>query len=420
MAEGTAPSRRLKIGYVMQADAADMSQISGPQIHVQAVIQGLRRRGHQVRLVAIQGGQTLWTDDLEHWQPCAFGFSRSRAFRLVESPLRAVQSRLHLPFLRLFDSYRFSDACVSALRGYDVLYERYGLLSTGGLMAAKRLRVPLVLEVNGDYEEEYRNLGIRLSGPQWGVARRITEGLFSGAAHLVASGEGLRHRLVERWRVPPGKVTVVANGTDYALFAEPRDPVGVRAAYALPSGPIVVHVGGFQPWQGVDVLVAAFAQVRGRHPDASLVLIGDGPERPQAERQSAGLGMAGATLFLGTRRPGEVAGVLSASEVAVAPYKQRAETAGMKILDYMAAGKAIVASAWGGRHSVLTHMETALLVEPGHQGELADAILLLLRDEQLRARLGANAQALARRAYTWDHTAARIEDVCRAAMEPPT
>ena len=404
----------------MQADAADMSQVSGPQLHVQAVIQGLRKRGHRVRLVAIQGGQTLWTDDLEHWQPGAFGFSQSRPFRLVESALRGIQSRLRLPFLRLFDSYRFSEACVAALRGYDVLYERYGLLSTGGLMAAKRLGVPLVLEVNGDHVGEYQSLGIRLSRLQWTAVRLIARYLFRHATRLVASGEGLRDQLVGRWAVRSSKIAVIANGTDYGLFAAPRDPAAIRDKYDLGQGPIVVYVGGFHPWQGVDVLIAALAGVRREDEHASLVLVGDGTERSQAERQVADLGLGGAVRFLGARSPGEVAEVLSASAVAVAPYKRQAETTGMKIFDYMAAGKAIVASAWGGRHSVLTHMETAVLVQPGDPGQLADAILLLLRDDALRARLGGNAQALAARAYTWDHTAASVEDLCLAALKPRT
>jgi hypothetical protein len=98
---------RLKIGYIMQANAVDMSVVSGAQQHVKAVIGGLEKRGHRVRVVAIQQGQIQWTDDLSEWHSAEFGFSESRLLRLIESPVRAIQSRLQLAFLRFFDSYRF-------------------------------------------------------------------------------------------------------------------------------------------------------------------------------------------------------------------------------------------------------------------------------------------------------------------------
>lgn len=404
--------RRLKIGYLWQSASADLTQNSATTLHIKAVIEGLERRGHSVTLVTFEQGAIQSTSDRLNWQPADLGLNQHRAFRLFERGVRGVQSRLRLPYLNLFDSFRFSEACISALADCDLLYERYWPLNYGGVITARRLGIPLVLEINGELSEDYAHLGLQLSRLQWATLGLMVRLMFRQVAHSVAVGERIKTQMAERWRIDPTRVSVIVNGTEYDLFAESRCAAQVRQAYQLPAGPLIGFVGGFKPWHGVEVLIRAFQQLHRHHPETGLVLIGDGPEREEMKHLVDSLGLNRAVRFLGRREIHEVAEILAAVDIATAPYCNRQETIGMKLFDYMAAGKAIVVSGQNQQNSVLEHLHTGWVVEPGDVHTLAEALCTLVEDPSLRARLGENAQHQAKAHHTWDQTVAKIEQLC--------
>ncbi|MHB1415262.1 MAG: glycosyltransferase family 4 protein [Chloroflexota bacterium] len=417
----------LRIGYIMQADAVDMSATSGPQLHVKAVVEGLKQRGHDVRLVAIQGGRTLWTDDLVNWQPGVYGLSMSPQFRIPERLVRRLQSELRLPFIRIFDSYRFSDACVSALKGFDVLYERFGLMSYGGLIAAKRLGVPIVYEVNGDLIAEWFTQGIRLSRVQWAAIRYISGQMLKRADCVITVSEKLKKQTISRWNVDPSKVRAIPNGADVGLFkaASGADPglLGrVTSRYPLNGGPMITFVGGFYPWHGIDLLLDAFCLVSGVNHTAKLLLVGDGPVRQEMESMAESLGIRDQVIFTGMIPHEEVAALLSVSDIAVVNPRSSAPTRSqspLKLFEYMAAGKAIVAPATVEMNAILSDGVNGYLVPPDDRAALGQALLELLADAQLRSKLGqaAEQQAIAR--HSWDSTVADLETVLHGLVPRP-
>src|SRR5512138_367841 len=97
------PSGKLRIGYIWQYEAAGLSPVSATALHVGSVVRALQRRGHQVRLVTIRNGRPHWSDDLETWHAIPVDGPQDRG-RPAASPFergaRALQTRLHLPFVR--------------------------------------------------------------------------------------------------------------------------------------------------------------------------------------------------------------------------------------------------------------------------------------------------------------------------------
>jgi len=410
------PNERLKIGYLMQADSVPMDMVSGPQLHVKAVVQGLQQRGHEVRTVAIQHRQIQWSDDLANWQPAQFRRSESRAFRIAERAIRGIQSRLQLPFFRLFDSFRFSDACVAALAGRDVLYERCGILSYGGLIAARRLRIPLVLELNGDLLREYQELGIQLSATQWHVINRITRSMYRRADRLVAVSENLRQALIRDWHLDPEKVATVPNGADVEMFACPDRRDGARSRYGIKDGPLVILVCSFEPWHGVDLLLDAYAALASRSSRINLVLVGDGRLRPAMERKAADLHLGHRVVFTGKVAQADVASLLGVADVAVVCQRgSEAEAAlsPLKLFEYMAAGKAIVAAGAPGIERIISDRVNGLLVPAGDPPALARAVAELIDNDALRGALGRAARKQALEKHSWARTAEQLESVLR-------
>jgi len=411
--------RPLRIGYVMQNGAPDLATISGPQLHVTAVIRGLQRRGHQVRTIAIQNDRLQWTDDLQTWHPADYGRSRAHVVRVVESALRRLQSELRLPFLNLFDSIHYADACVQLLEGTHLLYERHGYLGYGGLLAARRMKIPLFLELNGNIVKEIDEMAVPMSSTQRAIGRGITAWTLRKADRVVAVSNALKEEIVRNLRVPSENVSVVLNGVDLELFSREGDPASARGRYALGDGPLVVFVGTFQPWHGVEVLVSAFSSVVSRFPLARLVLVGDGAGRDAIVERVRQSGIESRAILTGRLPQSEVAGIVQAADVAVAPYGlPTADIVGtpLKIIEYMAAGKAIVAST-APYHEVLVNEVTGLRVAPAAAAPLADAITRLLEDAALRARLGAAARLEARR-YSWDAVVGRLCEIFEAQLSP--
>ena len=404
----------MKIGYIMQADAPDLSIVSATQLHVNAVIRGLRKRGHHVSMVAIQHNKIQWSEDLQNWYPTKFGFSKSTPFRIVESMVRGVQSRLRLPFWRLFDSYRFSDACVSSFSDYHILYERESTISYGGLIAAHRLGIPLVIEVNGDLVEEWRQLGLQMSKLQWALVHFITRQIYKQSSHIITVGETLKGTLVRRWGLDPAHISVVTNGTEIDLFLNIDTSPDIRTRYSIGKGPVIMFMGGFKPWHGIDLILRGFHHLVQSMPDAKMVFVGDGPQRLELQQQSDSLGLQEHVIFTGRVGHEDVPQLLNIADVAVIYHRRAAaeivETP-LKLFEYMAAGKAIVAPAVPNMERILKDNVSGLLVPPDNPEALANALTKLLNDEKLRISLGQAARKEAIEKHSWDRAVAEIESI---------
>lgn len=400
----------MRVGYAIQNGAPDLSAVSGPQLHVRAVIGGLQKLGHTVRTVAIQQGKLLWSDDLINWSiPPENGPSHARWFRFIESSLRRTQYELQLPFVGMFDSYRYAAACTDLLSHCDVLYERHGYMGYGGVIAAKRLGIPLIIELNGNILKEIDVRGLEMSGIQRKIGQWITIRTLLAASHVVVVSEALKRVLTSDFRIPEKRISVVLNGVDVEVFTQSYDENQVRAQYGLGRRRAVAFVGSFEPWHGVELLLSSFKQVQSSHPETQLVLIGEGVRQGAVGKQITEMRLTEHVKLLGRLPQKEVAAVLSVSDVVVAPYPfEHFDVVGtpLKLMEYMAAGKAIVAST-APIHEAITNGVTGLRVSPASSEALALGILRVLEDEELRARLGGNARREGRE-FAWERTAERL------------
>ncbi len=412
--------RPLRIAYLLQTGIPDTDIFSGPLLHIEAVADGLRNRGHHVRFFMPQqaGLGTSDTVNGSGWEPARSHLSRSLLFRAVESPIRRLQSELHLPYLNLFDSIRYASAASNSLAGSDLLFERFGFMDYGGVLTAARLRIPAILELNGDIAKEMEFLGVELSPAQRRISSVITRRTLSAATAIVCVAAALKQRLVEVMKLDPEKIAVITNGADLSLFCRPQNVDSIRSEFNLPARPIIMFVGSFQPWHGVDLLLDAFARVCAVA-DAELVLVGEGPGRAKLQEQIRSSNIRGRVRFLGRVSNPKVAGLLAASDIAVVPFPHTSnDIAGspLKVFEYMAAGRAIVASS-AAIHDAVEDGVTGLRVRPADATALAAGILRLLQDPDLRRWLGANARRVAMSRFGWEHTAKRLESLFYEVFE---
>ena len=415
---------QLNIAHFYQESGIRFCEPHAAQVHIYHTIRGLQQAGHEVTLLALQGRQVLCTKDLEVFKSdrllashfARLGLSGTPLFKRFESSVRRLQSELHLPYLALFDSYRMAEAGRQNLKGIDLIHERFNLLALGGAWASKKLGVPFVLEVNADLLEQRKFKGIPERGLRRLFAVWATRMCFNAATKIICISVGLKDHLSSKWNIEENKLTVLPCAADVEAFGPNHNSELVRRGLGLTTEPVVIWVGGFYPWHDLDILLESFGQVLQRHPNAKLVLVGDGQTRPSVARKVLQNGLRQAVIMTGAIAHTRVPEILSMADVAVVPSAPVPASRGgtgtpLKLFEYMAAGKAIVATALNQAAEVIQEGHNGLLVEAGDVNGFAEAMLTLLNDSVERGRLGQNARRLAVEQYSWEQYTKRLEEI---------
>jgi len=220
---------------------------------------------------------------------------------------------------------------------------------------------------------------------------------------VVAVSPTDRQRMIELERIPPAKIVYIPNGT-------PDRPVGhadgVRQELGLePTHSVVGTVCGLRPEKELDTALRALGRLAPHRPGLRFVVVGDGPERGRLERLADDLGVP--AIFLGHRANDEMPDLLAAMDVLV--LTSRFEGMPLAVLEWMAAGKAIVATRVGGIPATLKDGDEAVLVPPRDDVTLADEVARLLDDPAERRRLGEAARRRQLEQFRFDQTIARLE-----------
>jgi glycosyltransferase involved in cell wall biosynthesis len=180
-----------------------------------------------------------------------------------------------------------------------------------------------------------------------------------------------------------------------------------------------MFVGGFWPWHGLDLLVESFREVVRKAPNAQLVLVGDGPTKLELEARVAEYGIQENVTFTGSVEHTKIPALLNRADICVAPYPRFTSEfwmSPMKLYEYMAAGKAIIASDAGMISEVIRDHVTGRLVQPGDTSELTRTLIELLHSPALRSQLGENARQQARKEHSWDRYVEKLEDVYQSVL----
>jgi sugar transferase (PEP-CTERM/EpsH1 system associated) len=187
---------------------------------------------------------------------------------------------------------------------------------------------------------------------------------------------GLYHETCRSWAT---EVCTIYNGVDTRRYTPAVDPAEAKAALGLPASAVVVgSVGRLAPVKGFDVLLRSMTRVASEVPEALLLLVGDGPERDALAAAAERFGITDRVRFVGHRS--DVIPYYQAMDVYV--NSSHSEGLSNSILEALACGVPVVATAVGGNPEVLRHAGCGgVLVPPGDPGALADALARYLRDD---------------------------------------
>ncbi len=296
----------------------------------------------------------------------------------------------------------------------DFIYQRYSRFTWAGVAASLLFERPLFLEYNGSevwVGKHWDEAGM------FDLLERFEQLNLRAAARVFVVSEVERKNLLQAG-VPEHKITVNPNGVDVDRFRPGVGGKDVRAELGIGDDQqLVGFVGTFGPWHGVMELAKAIALVP-REVPLKFLLVGAGKLKSEMEQAIREAGLIDRVIFTGSVAHERVPALLDACDILVAPHIPLADGSDFfgsptKLFEYMAMGKGIVASRLGQIGDVLSHEETALLVEPGNSEELATSIMRLANSKEMRERLGVNARRVAVEKFTWRHNARRVLDAYR-------
>jgi len=370
---------------------------SSQAMHIRSFVEALKADGHEVTIVSPPGVDPLQSAGMMPFLrkgDRARGVQRIWTYISCECPQFVFEAfellyNLFLPFRLLPTLLRQPNA---------VLYERHAYFMFMGVLLGKRLKRPVILEVN-ELAGFTRARGLIMER----LARRIDAWVFSRADHIVCvSGvlaDEARHRGAGN-----ESVHVLPNAIDPNRFRSLDREHALRSRLGIEGSIVIGHVGLFYRWDRLDALIAAVKSIRDRHPEIKILLVGDGPEMENLRQTAFRLGMEREVIFSGPVPRDDVPAYIGAMDICVLP-DSNAFGSPIALFEFMAMGKPCVVPNLGPMRDVMEDNATGIMFPPGDYNSLGDALLRLVEDPALRNQIGARAKQTVFERHTWSANA---------------
>jgi len=358
----------------------------GQYVHIEEIIKSFKKAGHNIILVAPSMGENQ-----------DFGGDGG----LVSKLKMNLPNWLYEVVEFLYSFWAFAKLSMAIVKHKPTfIYERYNLFNPSGIWAKKLFRLPLLLEINAPLlEERSKYDGLSLS-----ALAKWTQNYTWRNADYVLPVTNVLAEFQRAIGIPEERIKVIPNGINKEAFIDTQYPNQLKVDV---SDNIVVGFVGFcRDWHGLDKIVKLLSLPRNEK--LFFLLIGDGPAVPGIRKLAEDLGLKDRIHITGLVERDQMPAWLQSIDIALQPAVV-AYASPLKMLEYMAMGKAIVAPDQPNIRELLEDNVNALLFDPSNQQSFIDACQKLATDEPLRKCLATNAAAsISEKALLWDANAETI------------
>lgn len=338
----------IRVAYII-----DDLGLGGAQRQLVELLKGLARTRYEVHVISLSTAKTHYADAL-----------RSRGIPLHEIPQSGTLD------------WRCLRALVTLLKALrpSIVHTWLFTADLYGRVAACRARVPVIVSAVRSVEPDKPWHYVAADR----LLRRVTHA-------FTVNAEAIGQVLAARERVSPARIHTIYNGVDLGVFDSAKADGAVRRRVGVDvTTPLIGMVGRFAPVKDHATFLRAAAVVRRELPHARFLLVGDGPLKEEMSRLSRALGLKEHVHMWESQS--DIAAVFAALDVVV--VSSRYEGCCNVILEAMAMGKPVVATAVGGNPELVGHEQTGLLVPPADPMPLAEAIARLVRDPRRAHAMG--------------------------------
>jgi glycosyltransferase involved in cell wall biosynthesis len=322
------------------------------------------------------------------------------------------------PLLDFFDEIQLMDYHFRLIRKtkkclknlpVGLLYQRHSAFNASGVILSSILNIPLVLEVNSSEVWAKKNWS-RLVFEK--LAMKIERFAFEKATLISVVSEITKKQIIELG-AKEDKIILNPNGVDPNKFSPEVKGDTIRQELGLIEYFVVGFIGTFTKWHGVETLFEAAVEVVSKNEKIKFLLIGDGNLKSVLELRTEQLNLKDKIIFTGIIPHDKAPFYLAACDVLVSPHLgfesgERFFGSPTKLFEYMAMGKPIIASDLEQIGQIIKDEINGLKFKPGNANELANQILRLFENPQLREKLGKQAREDVIQNYTWKQNAMRV------------
>ncbi len=343
-------------------------------------------------------------------------------------------------FFSLTVSYLINSSNLLRTETFDVLYTRnpnFGFIS--GIFCKSRFK-KMVYELNGIPEDEISLTRTKFKKKNPSQPKKKGEFSFSKiyfyanakfklfilkktlkfSDKIIAVTPGIKANLEKIYNIPGGKIVVVSNGANTSLFKPLKQEICKKELGLDAEISYVSFVGNFAPWQGVEYLVKAAPFILSQFPKCRFLIVGDGIMKNELIKLARELGVEDRFIFTGVVAYFRVPLYINASDTCVAPFifarNAKIGLSPLKLYEYMACGKPVVASDIDGVSDILEASEGGISVTPENPSALAEAILKLLENPNLRIKMGSKGLRYVTENCSWYNVAKQVDKVCQSVF----
>lgn len=387
----------MRIAYVLADRGIPVFGSKGASVHVCEIVNAFAELGHQVTLFAVRKGQ-------ENRQLNAEIINVKANDDTDYSNLEEEEkSRLHeLYLIRLNDAIHQEILQSHSKDPFDFIYERYSLFGTAGVDVSQELNIPCIIEVNSPLVKEQQNYRALYHLKE---AEQVEAKVFNEATFLSAVSNEIKSYLLSK-QIDSKKIHVVPNGVNADKFHPDVNP---SKAFPIEGNTVIGFSGSLKPWHGLEVLMEAFQILTNQCSDYHLLIVGEGPLRNRIEDFSHNSGIENQVTITGWTQHDDLPGLLKLMDIAVAPYPELDNFyfSPLKLYEYMAVGKPVVASKIGQIDNLIEDGVNGLLVKPGDARTLASILQKLSNDLGLQRAIG-SAAVKSVKEFTWQGNAKKV------------
>jgi glycosyltransferase involved in cell wall biosynthesis len=367
-------------------------------IHIAEMVNAFRQLGHQVRVKSLIGEQTNVTTQ------------KTKRLERLKKPLpRSVYELMEIGY-NLF-GYRALSREARSFRP-DFIYDRYITYNQSAIWAAHYAGIPVVLEVNAPLAYE-RAQYETLCFPR--LAQAMERHICKAADVTIVVSTPLKRHLMNIG-VPESKLVVMPNGVNLEKFSPNISDNGLRAQLGISNRIVIGFVGILRDWHRVDLLLDALAMINWERLNLHVLIVGDGPAEQQLKEQAAGQGLHERVSFTGRVPHAEICHYIAAMDIAVSPHATPYASP-MKILEYMAMGKVVVAPDMENIRDIITNGWDGILFEPENVTVLSSCLTQLSTHPETRQQLSQSARETIEKGRTWQHNAKRVIEIVQSIRQ---
>ena len=369
-------------------------------VHIREIAYALRKLGNEVYILSPPGV------DIENPETDSSKSKNRWITKIYEVLPQSILEILRC-FYNFFAYFRFKEA----VRKYkiDFIYERYAFLTWVGPYFARKYRIPIILEVN-----EASGLDQVTGQVMVKLATSLEKRIFKIANAIIVVSNFLK-RHIQKMGINEDKVFVIPNAVNPEVFDPDTVEDNLRRKLDIEDKLIIGFVGIFLPWNNLELLIDVFKEVTRENPKTHLLLVGDGPLKNTIERKVHQEGLRDKVTLAGKVNYRDVPKFIHSMDICVIPQSNQYRSP-VKLFEYMAMAKPVVAPCVEPIKSVIMEYEDVVLFEPGDRDLLKKAIRGLIEIKNSRKKIGNKARKTIIKKYTWQNNAKKIVEIYKSSV----